>query len=522
MKRGQRIGAVIVLVLGIGLALGVSAQETVPGLKLDVLFADDPTAADADKQPEAKSWWSDVQLSGYLKNETAYRFKEPRTITKIRNIAYLNATYPHSDKLLFNFAGWAYYDLAYDLFDYDTIAGRSQRDVDESLVFIERLPEEKDSPVADIRELYADLHLEGVDVRIGKQYIIWGVLEGVRVVDELNPMDFRELILLDLLDYRIPLWSAKVDYFVDSSTYEFVFIPDLRFHKPAPAGSEWELLQSVCEGQSADILCVDSEPDSWNFKDAEYGLRWEGNAWDTELTLSYFYTWDDFPAIFRAVPLDTSVFCRADDPEDDATCINPAFFPTYTRMHMYGGTAVKQFGRYILKGEVAYVQDKLFGVKNSTDRNGDGFVDYDGELQKDHIRWAMGVEFNIGGWDIAPGLTQWIILNYDEVLLQDRFDTSLNLFVRKEFPAQAAVFQMLVLYLANMDEFLFKPKTTFQVDDRLQFAVGLDLFYGLKSDFGVQSASSGSSTFDPSFSRAQFIGNFHDNDRIYFEFKYSF
>ena len=514
--------AVIILVLGIGLALESLAQETVPGLKLDVLFADDATKGDEEKSPQSKNIWSNLQFSGYLKNETAYRYKEPRTITKIRNIAYLNAQYPHSDKLLFNFAGWAYYDHAYDLFDYDTVSGRSQRDSEEPLVFIERLPEEKDSSVVDIREFYADLHLEGTDIRIGKQYIIWGVLEGVRVVDELNPMDFREMILLDLLDYRVPLWSAKVDYFVGDSTFEFVFIPDLRFHKPGPRGSEWELLQDVCVGQSEDILCVDSNPDSWSFEDAEYGVRWEGNAWDTELTLSYFYTWDDFPAIFRAVPLDTTVFCRENDESDDATCINPAFFPTYTRMHMFGITAVKQLGRYIIKSEAAYVTDKYFGVKNSTDRNGDGFVDFDGELKKDHIRWALGLEFNVGGWDIAPGVTQWIIVNHEEILLQDRFDSSLNLFVRKEFPAQAAVFQMLALYLVNMNEFLFKPKTTFQIDDRLQFAVGVDLFYGLKSDFGVQAAASGSSTFDPSFARAQFIGNFHDNDRIYFEFKYSF
>jgi len=521
---------VVVLLLSCCLAVGRFAsaqekvQETVPGLGIDTLFADNPLDQKAaDKEAAKKPFWSDIQWSGYLKNETAYRYKQPRTVTKIRNIAYLNAQYPYSDKTLFNFSGWAYHDLAYDLFNYQTISGRTQRDADEPLVFVERLDQQKDSNVAQIRELYGDWHLDGLDLRIGKQYIIWGVLEGIRVVDELNPMDFRELILPELLDYRVSSWSLKADYFLRDSTVEFVFIPDLQFHKPAPRGSEWELLQDVCIGQAADIICVDKKPQSWNFNDAEYGLRWDGRVNDTELTLSYLYTYDEFATIFRSIPLDTTLFCSQSNPADAETCINPAFFPTYTRISMYGGTAVRQFGRYIVKSEMAFVQGKNFGVRNSADENHDGFVDHDGELKKDHVRWALGVEFNVAGFDIAPGITQWIILNHEKILLQDKFDTSLSLFVRKEFPAQSAVFQLLIIDLVNMKELLIKPKMTFQIDDRLQLGVGIDLFYGLQSDFGVQAAQdSGASTFDAGIARAQFIGNFHDNDRVYLEFKYSF
>ncbi len=493
----------------------------------------DPAAADIFGQPaqpeeeEPSRWsqfWSEVSWNGYLKNETAYRFHEPRAITKLRNIAYLNARYPHSDTLKFNFAGWYYYDHAYDLFGYDTISGRYERDEQEPLVFIERLGEEEDSNVAEIRELYADVFLEGADLRVGKQYIIWGVLEGVRIVDEINPMDFREMILPDLLDYRIPLWSAKLDWFQGDNTYQFIWIPDLRFHKPAPRGSEWELLQNVCVGQAPEIICQESEPDSWTIEDSEVGVRFETYKWDTELTLSYFYTWDDFPVLFRAIPTDTTLLCGTQsEGEDDPQCVNPAFFPTYTRIHMFGATGVRQMGRYILKGEFAYVLDKYFGIKNTVDEDNNLFVDHDGVVPRDHIRWGLGIEFNIGGMDIAPGVTQWIILNHDKSMMQDKYDSSVNLFVRKELPAQAAVFQMLAIYLVNLEEFLLKPKMTFQIDDRFQMGVGFDLFFGRTSDFGVnQAIQSSSSTFDPSIARAQFIGNFHNNDRVYMDFKYSF
>jgi len=482
----------------------------IEGLGIDGLFIDDGPRDDRNEQNTKRSLWADLEWGGFYRNETAYRYREPRSVTKIRNTLYLDARYPLTDNIEFFAAGWAYYDLAYDLFNYNTIAARSERNDDEPLVFVERLDEEKDSNVVEIRELYADFLLDGLDLRIGKQFIVWGVLEGVRIVDEINPMDFRELINLDLLDYRIPLWSVKLDYFREDTSYQLVWIPDLRFHKPAPRGSEWELLQNVCVGQAAEILCADSSPESWTLRDSELGLKMETYLWDTELSFSYFYTWDDFPVIFRSI--------RVDDNN-----IPPAFYPTYTRLHMFGTTAVKQLGRYILKGEASFVTGKYFGTKNTTDRDGNGYLDDDGELLRKHIRWGLGVEFNIMGMDVAPGIAQWIILDYEDEIMQDRFDTSINLFVRKELPEQAAVFQMLAIYLVSLKELLLKPEITFQFSDNMQMGVGLDLFYGLKSDFGsAQAVQASASVFDPNAARAQFIGNFHNNDRIYFDFKYSF
>lgn len=501
------IGGLVIFLLGTSLAL---AQTTVEGLGLDFSFADDvpQLGIDGEKKPK-DSWLSKFSFDGYFKNETAYRFREPRSFTKLRNILYLNAKYPVNDAVDVNFAGWAYYDLAYDLFSYDTIAARIERNSDEPPVFVERLPKDKDSPVVAIRELYVDFVRDKLEMRLGKQYIIWGVLEGVRVVDELNPMDFREMILPDLIDYRIPLWSLKLDYYSDMADFELVWIPDVQFHKPAPRGSEWELLQNVCADQPVEIICLETTPNRFSLKDSEFGLRVSKRLFDTEFSLSYFYTWDDFPVIFRTVRL----------PVDDTHL--PAFFPVYTRISMYGGTVVKQFDSIIAKMEFAYVTDKYFGVRNTTDSDQDGYLDFDGELKRDHLRLGLGLEFNLWNTDISPGITQWTIYKHDAAIIQDRNDVAINLFVRKEFPAWAATFQMLAIRLVNLKELLLKPKMTFQMDDHLQLATGLDLFFGERSDFGVNSALL-SGTFDPNRVRAQFFGNFHDNDRAYLEFKYSF
>ena len=472
--------------------------------------------------------------TGYFKNETAYRVREPRTFTKIRNIIGMRGTLPVTPRMDAVFSGRAYYDLAYDLFDYDTIAARSERNADQPLTFIENLAQQKDSPVAEIRELYVDMYMDNLDLRMGRQFVVWGVLTGVRVVDEINPMDFRELILPDLLDYRIPLWTARADYYGDGYDLEFLFIPDIRFHKPAPPGSEWELLQEV-PGTT--------RPDTFEMTNSEFAVKWEKTFGETDVSLSYFRTWDDFPVIFRRVPVDpeptdpgstdtsagsggqdggTSTTVGQGASEGTTTDTQAQFFPRYTRINMFGATFRRLVHGQVLKGELAYVTDKYFALTR-IDRNNDGFVDHQGELKRDHIRWGLGLDFNILKTDFSPSLVQWVILDYDPALLQDQVDTTFNLFVRREFAGRRAEFSLLGIYLMNMDEMYLKPKLTVNITDRVQLATGMDIFTGKRTVTGV-TAKEGNPTklnFDVD-QRTQFIGNFFDNDRVFVNFKYSF
>lgn len=444
-----------------------------------------------------------LSLGGYLKNETAFRVREPRSVTKIRNIAQLNGVYAFTPDYQLAFSGWAYHDLAYDLFDYQTISARFARDDDQPLVFIDSLQEQKDSPVAEIRELYLDMYHDRLDVRIGRQFVVWGVLEGVRITDEINPFDFRELILPDLMDYRIPLWTLKLDYYGDDSDYQFLWIPDLRFHKPAPPGSEWELLQDITDPDGNLITRYPAR----NLRNSEVGFKASTAIGDAAVSFSYFYTWDDFPVLFRSAQIDSA--------------LEPAFFPTFTRINMYGTTFVKPVGRGVIKAEAAFVPDKYFGLRNDTDRDGDGFLDSQGVLQKRHIRWGLGYDFSRWGYDFSPAITQWIILDHDSQLIQDQFDTSLTLFARKPIPRYSAVFQVLVIGLVNMQELYIKPKITLQVSDHFQVATGVDLFFGDRSQLGVAGGSplTGTNAIEQN---AQFFGNFSGNDRIFVEARYTF
>ena len=67
-----------------------------------------------------------------------------------------------------------------------------------------------------------------------------------------------------------------------------------------------------------------------------------------------------------------------------------------------------------------------------------------------------------------------------------------------------------------------KPKWVFRITDHFQIGFGLDLFFGKSSQLGVSSVDPNTGNVVVPEQSAQFIGNFHDNDRVFFEFKYSF
>lgn len=460
--------------------------------------------------PARAGFWDalaeDLTWSGYFKNETAYRFREPRSFTKMRNILGLAANYRFSSNVELTASGWAYYDLVYDLFDYRTISARAERDKIQPLAFVENLDTQEDNRVVDLREFYVDVFFDNLDIRIGRQFVVWGVLTGVRIVDEINPIDFRELITPDLLDYRIPLWMLRTDYYLGNTSFQFLWIPDLRFHKPAPPGSEWELLQEVRSPEGDRITNFPSH----NFENSEWAVKVTTTLGMTELALSYFYTWDDFPVIFRRVPVEATVGSP-----------DPQFFPSYTRIHMYGLTFQRPVGSWVLKGEAAYVQDKFFGT-GGVDRDGDGFLDNFGELQRDHVRWGLGVDFNVLRSDVSIGVTQWVILDHQPEMIQDELDTSINIFLRRELPARRAVVSVLAIALINLQEGYLKPKITFDVTDRFQLGVGADLFWGEKSQLGVGFVDGRPTSLIEIDERSQFLGNFHENDRLFVEFKYAF
>jgi hypothetical protein len=74
-----------------------------------------------------------------------------------------------------------------------------------------------------LRELYVDTMVGDTEVRVGKQQVVWGTADGIKLLDIINPTDYREFAQNTMEDSRIPVWMIKTDTYVgDTGSLQFV------------------------------------------------------------------------------------------------------------------------------------------------------------------------------------------------------------------------------------------------------------------------------------------------------------
>jgi hypothetical protein len=67
-----------------------------------------------------------------------------------------------------------------------------------------------------LREFYFDTMAGGWSLRLGKQQVVWGTADGIKLLDIINPTDFRELNQNVSEDSRIPVWMINAERDFDS------------------------------------------------------------------------------------------------------------------------------------------------------------------------------------------------------------------------------------------------------------------------------------------------------------------
>lgn len=117
----------------------------------------------------------------------------------------------------------AYYDAIYDLRGEEKYS-QNERDELQSEV-----------------ELF-DAYIEGsltdnLDMKLGRQVVVWGRSDTIRITDVLNPLDNRRPAMVDIEDLRLPVNMAKFDYFLGDWRITPMAILEQRFSKNPPFGS---------------------------------------------------------------------------------------------------------------------------------------------------------------------------------------------------------------------------------------------------------------------------------------------
>jgi len=74
-----------------------------------------------------------------------------------------------------------------------------------------------------LREAYLDYKLAGWGLRLGKQQVVWGTADGIKLLDVINPTDYRHFVQDSMEDSRIPVWMANLERNLgDAGSVQFI------------------------------------------------------------------------------------------------------------------------------------------------------------------------------------------------------------------------------------------------------------------------------------------------------------
>ncbi|MEA3499260.1 MAG: DUF1302 family protein [Campylobacterota bacterium] len=92
----------------------------------------------------------------------------------------------------------------------------------------------------DINELSVEgIFHNGIDGKIGRQIVVWGKSDNIRITDILNPMDMTTPGMVDIKDLRLGVAMTKLDYFMDKWALSGMVLHENRFSTMAEFGSEY-------------------------------------------------------------------------------------------------------------------------------------------------------------------------------------------------------------------------------------------------------------------------------------------
>ena len=194
-----------------------------------------------------------------------------------------------------------------------------------------------DHAEAELRELYLSGELVGLHWTVGKQQIVWGKADGVRVLDLVNPLDLTTFILGDFEDFRIPLWAVRAEAQLGGVQIEGVMVPDGTVNDTPPPGGEFALTASRFQPPvpAGSLTALTVAPPVGRRTGVDYGGRVSGFAYGWDFSMLYLRQTDDTPQFSVAVA-------------DQAVVVQPFF----SRVHLVGASAANAFSDFAVRGEV--------------------------------------------------------------------------------------------------------------------------------------------------------------------------
>ncbi|MDJ0867974.1 MAG: hypothetical protein QNK03_17850 [Myxococcota bacterium] len=363
---------------------------------------------------------------------------------------------------------------------YDRVERGSERPQETSKISHRRIIGDRTD--IELREFFLDADLGPVFLRLGKQQVVWGETDGLKLLDVVNPQDFREFILPDFEDSRIPLWTVNAEIPLGEALLQLIWVLDPSADElPEPrsvfAFSSPRLVPRRPPGVPTRLRNPDRPRAFVEGSDAGARLSAFLGGWD--LSLAYLYHYNDRPA-FRAAPALVGGMPGVE--------LNIE----YERSHLVGATASRGFRDWTLRAELAWESDEPLPSTATKDRS----------TQAADLAYAIGVDwYGLEETLLSVQLFQSWLTTRPQGLARDTLDTNVTFLAQRDFWNDALMLQSIWIHNVNDGDGLARGKATYELMDGLYVWGGIDVFYG---------------------TRKGIFGQYDSEDRLVFGFEWGF
>ena len=315
-------------------------------------------------------------------------------------------------------------------------------------------------PEIGMREAYLDLYFPSMDIRVGKQAIVWGEAEGAFITDIVSPQNLRSFILADFTEVRMGVPAVKADYFAGPLTFEAVWLPRFVPTAQPDADSIW-FTEKMKLMSNPDLPSDDLENSEFFGK-----ISYFGSALNGELMAGY--AWDDNPVLEGDINLVTGV---------------PSIEALYERYTVVGGSFSTTIGSVVLRSEAAAYLDRAF-----TKIENPGPPTRTLATSEHHqLHGLAGLDWSLLGIDMSSQYILQYIHDYDTALLSDEYDHTLTFRLRDSNMAETLTWELFTYVgfdpedIENSTDALLRPSLTYSLEDGVEIQSGVEMFLGDES-----------------------------------------
>ena len=288
-------------------------------------------------------------------------------------------------------------------------------------------------------EFYIEKDWSIMNLYFGYQKVVWGQADELRVVDVINPLNFRQFVLLDLNDYMIslPMLRLTSDLIPDWNI-EGIWIMEYKSNQYAPLGSEFYIPGTV------DV--TKNKPNK-----SEFGFSALTNIKGIDLGLYAFKGLSDDP-VYKMIS-------------------SGKLIATYPSENKFGMSVSTAFDNWVVRAESAYFPDKF----------------YNNNLQKvkhDTFKALIGIDYLYQDWMITGQISDRYIKSWNNQLNVPHSDTYYTLSMEGKVLSDKLSLRFSNTWLAsNGGGNLLQSKLKYQYDDHLSLQMNLDIISGSSRNF---------------------------------------